>query len=330
MIGVKMTAEQSESVNARKNRWHQSTLSNLLDGCSWQYFLTYILELPQGLKPYALVGSAFHSSVELHENNRMSDPTSITTIEDMEAEGLQFLTDNITEPIEDALLVELTTNMKSAIYNWYTNIRPVVLNWKPVAIEPEFTIPLVDQAKPIGGYIDAIYQDDTGRYFIVDWKTAKNFDRWRDADGHRHQAAMYSVALVLSEDFPEITEMPEMVYMVVRTQKSVRSNFEPFKIVKVQPTIEDVKLLGDRIRLAEYTVANEHYTQKTDWPLCSKKWCPFYEGCQVTLTLSGTPDLVRSRMLQQLTMEQLESQSEGHGETQYPISETKLTTTEEV
>ena len=321
-----MTAEQSESVSARKNRWHQSTLSSLLDGCSWQYFLTYVLDLPQGFKPFALVGSSFHNAVEFHEKRRMEDPSINTTIKEMEDEAELFFNNNLTEEVAEETIKELMTNLKSAIYNWYNFIRPTILEYKPIAIEPEFTIPLVQDAKPIGGYIDAIYQDDNGRYFIVDWKTAKNFDRWRDGNGHRHQAAMYSVALVLSEDFPEITEMPEMVYMVVRTQRSLRTNFESSRIVRVQPTIEDVKLLGDRIRLAEYTVANDHYTQKTEWPLCSAKWCPFYEGCQVTKTLSGEPHLLKIRMLQQSNTEQLESQTNGNNQ---PISD-QPTTTEEV
>ena len=326
MKEMKMTAEQSESVLARKNRWHQSTLSSLLDGCSWQYFLTYVLELPQGFKPFALVGSAFHSAVEFHEKRRMEDPSINTTLKEMEQTAEEFFNNNLTEEIDETTLKELSLNLYAAIYNWYNNIRPTILEYKPVAIEPEFTIPLVDNAKPIGGYIDAIYQDDNGKYFIVDWKTAKNFDRWRDGNGHRHQAAMYSVALDLSEDFPEIAEMPEMVYMVVRTQKSLRTNFEASRIIRVQPTIEDVKLLGDRIRLAEYTVANDHYKQKTDWHLCSPKWCPFYEGCQVTKTLSGDPHLLKIRMLQQLNTEQLESQTNGINQ---PISE-QTTTTEEV
>jgi hypothetical protein len=87
--------------------------------------------------------------------------------------------------------------------------------------------------------------------------------------------------------------------MVSRTSGSTRSNFEHTKLVRVQPTIQDVKLLGDRIRLAEKIIVEETYATKTDWPLCSAKWCPFFEGCQVTGDLAGTPDLVRNRMLQQ-------------------------------
>jgi hypothetical protein len=111
---------------------------------------------------------------------------------------------------------------------------------------------------------------------------------------------MYATALVLSEDFPEITELPEMVYMVTRTSTSIRKDFEKGRVIRVQPTIEDVRLLGDRIRAAELTVETQDYKTKTEWPLCSVKWCAFYEGCQVTKELSsGTPELVKLRVQQQ-------------------------------
>ena len=237
-----MASTQDEAVISRSKRWHQSTLSNLLDGCSWQYFLTYILELPQGTKPYAVVGTAFHTAVELHERNRMEDKE--TSLDEMKKTAIDYIHIQVSDT---ELYPELEGNCLNALENWYNRgHRDWVLNYKPVAIEPEFTLPLVDGARPIGGYIDAVYLDElTGVYFVVDHKTAKNFDRWRDAEGHRYQAAMYSAALVLSDDFPMITEMPEMVYMVTRTGTSKRKDFEHLRIVRVQPTLDDIKLLGE-------------------------------------------------------------------------------------
>ena len=290
-----MTAPQSQAVSARANRWHQSTLSNLLDGCSWQYFLTYVIGLDTGKKPHAAIGTAYHSAVELHEKNRMNNKE--TTREEMEEYAIKQFTKTIKQ--DDPEFEELSANVKAAIGNWYEYHRPQILEWTPVAIEPEFTLPLVDAHKPIGGYIDAIYRDRDNNTFIVDHKTAKNFDRWRDADGHRTQAAMYATALVLSPDFPEITELPEMVYMVSRTSTSNRKDFEKGRTLKVQPTIEDVRLLGDRIRAAEVIVATESYERKPEWPLCSPKWCAFYQGCQVDKTLAGSPTFVKLSVRQQ-------------------------------
>ena len=318
-----MTADKNESVNARKYRWHQSTLSSLLDGCSWQYFLTYVLELEQGLKPYASVGTAFHSAVELHELNRKEGKE--TTRKEMQ----DYATEKLMEDIGDIPEAEeLTQNLTGAISNWYEVHRPTVLEWEVISIEPEFTLPLVQDARPIGGYIDAVYRDASGNVFIVDWKTAKNFDRWRSGDGHRTQAAMYATALVLSEDFPMITELPEMRYMVTRTGTSKRKDFEKGRVVTVLPTLEDVRLLGDRVRAAEKIVKTNDYHPKPEWPLCSKQWCPFFEGCQVTKDLSGTVDVVTLRVRQQSKPAQSEvSGNDGSGDTQY-ITMTQLDTEE--
>jgi hypothetical protein len=274
--------------------------------------------MDQGPKPYAAVGTAFHSAIELHELRRKDGA------ETSEKEMIEYAETELKSAVGDGeLLQEILPSLRDSIGNWYVFHRPTVLGWEVVAIEPEFTLPLVDGARPIGGYIDAVYRDpDTGVLFIVDWKTAKSFDRWRSGDGHRTQAAMYATALVLSEDFPEITELPEMVYMVSRTSTSTRSNFEKGRIVNVQPTLEDVRLLGDRIRAAEAAIVNEDYKTKTDWPLCSPKWCPFYQGCQVDGSLSGTPALVRLRVRQQSDMSPSTTVSgtQGSGQSQYQVT----------
>lgn len=283
-----MTAPQSEAIVARQGRWHQSTLSTLLDGCSWQYFLTYVLGIDQGVKPLAAVGTAYHSAIELHEVARLEGRD--VTLKEMIAHG----EDELGKVTDDD---ELHTKLRATIRNGYEHALPYLAPYEPVAIEPEFTLPLVDGAKPIGGYIDGIYRDpDTGLLFIIDHKSAKDFSRWKDVEGHRHQAAMYAAAAVLSPDFPEITELPEMRYLVVRTSRSTRANFEPFRVLTVQPDLEDVRVLGDRIRMAEQIVAAESYKRTPEWMLCSATWCPYHEKCMVTGELAGTPASVRRRL----------------------------------
>lgn len=274
------------AVAARQGRWHQSTISAILDGCSWQYFLTYIAGLDPGIKPHASIGTAYHAAVELSELARKHGlQRKEKLMLEHAAEELHKVTD---EPEYHAML-------QACVKNYWAHIRPYLEQYEPVALEPEFTLNLVEGAKPIGGYIDGIYRDPTdGQLFIIDHKTVGNFSRWRNADSHRHQAAMYSVALVLSEDFPEITELPEMRYLLVRTSQGTRSNFEPSRILTVQPDLEDVRILGDRIRQAESVVRNATFEKKTSWPLCSPKWCAFYERCVLGSELSGTVEQVLS------------------------------------
>lgn len=281
-----MTAPQNLAVASRRGRWHQSTLSALLDGCSWQYFLTYIANVEQGLKPHAAVGTAYHAAVEAAELARMAGQ------EMPKAEMLELVRSELTLVTDDA---DLHEKARACVENYWQHIRPYLHQYEPVALEPEFTINLVEGAMPIGGYIDGVYRDpNTGTVFLIDHKTVGNFSRWRDGDGHRHQAAMYAVALVMSDEFPQVTELPEMRYLLVRTQLGTRSNFEPFRILTVQPDLEDVRVLGERIRMAEAKVAAQDFTKNTSWPLCSEKWCAYYDRCVRGGDLGGTIDSVLS------------------------------------
>ena len=281
-----MTAPESLAVSSRRGRWHQSTLSSLLDGCSWQYFLTYIANIEQGSKPHASVGTAYHAAIEKVELARMQG-VSISKEEAMEyvAAELNLVTDD----------PELHERARACITNYWAHVKPYLEEFEPLALEPEFTINLVEGAKPIGGYIDGVYRDPaTNQVFVIDHKTVGNFSRWRDTDGHRHQAAMYAVALVLSEDFPDIVELPEMRYLLVRTSVGTRSNFEASRILTLQPDLEDVRVLGDRIRQAEAKVAAQDFHKNLAWPLCAEKWCSYYDRCVRGGSLGGTIDSVLS------------------------------------
>jgi hypothetical protein len=293
------------AVTSRQGRWHQSTLSTLLDGCSWQYFLTYVAGIDTGVKPLAAVGTAYHAAVELSELARKQGlPRSEAQMLEHAEEELRLVTQ---EP-------DHIEKVRACVKNYWAHIRPYLEQYEPVALEPEFTIGLVEGARPIGGFIDGIYRDPAdGKLFVIDHKSVGNFSRWRNTDSHRHQAAMYAVALVMSEEFPEITELPEMRYLLVRTSLGSRANFEPSRILALQPDLEDVRVLGDRIRQAEAVVSAAAYTKNTSWPLCSPVWCPYYSRCVLGDELSGTVESVLSVSI-------------GSREAQY-ISSTTTTTT---
>jgi hypothetical protein len=53
--------------------------------------------------------------------------------------------------------------------------------------------------------------------------------------------------------------------------------------------MDDVALLGERIRKAEWIIREKQFAPNPTWTLCSPKYCPFYQGCQVTGELRKTP-----------------------------------------
>jgi RecB family exonuclease len=271
-----MPAPISEAVSSRRARWHQSTLESLIDGCAFQYFLIYELGMDPGPKPFAAVGTAYHSVIEHRETCRKESKPLPTLQESLEM-GRTLLAEVI--PVTE---LEPHQRIAAAITNFYRHMASYLDQFEPLFLEPEFTLPLVDGAKPIGGYIDGIYRDpETGQVFIIDHKTVKDFSRWRTVDSHRNQAAMYSVATVLDPRFP-IQEMPEMRYLLVRSSTGTRANFEASRVMTLQPDIEDVKVLGDRVRLAESMVEARRFPRNLDWGLCHKSWCGFYESCVTT------------------------------------------------
>lgn len=300
-----MTAEKDEAVTARKGAHHQSSIETILDGCSWQYYLANELEIPTKPKPHALVGTSFHSAIELHENARL-EGKEVPSLKDM----IQYATDLILKDADDIdplMMVDkdgfkwdketLTDMCGNALTNWYKaktkegekSHREWLLELTPVAIEPYFKLDLVDNARPIGGWIDGVYKDKDGKIILVDEKTAGDFSRWPlTGEGHRYQATMYAVALLLSEDFPDVTELDqiEMTYLVSRTRGG---NVEKARRVVVKPELDDVKLLGDRIREAERIINTKDYAPNPSWILCSPRFCPFYNGCRVTRELSKVP-----------------------------------------
>lgn len=295
-----MTAERSEAVSSRAGAHHQSSIETILDGCSWQYYLANVRNEPTNPKPHALIGTSFHSAIEEHELARMGGKT-LPTLEDMlslaeesirkEAELVpdHMMVGKDGEPWTAETLVDMCHH---AIKNWYSaptkdkgpSNREWIMTLQPIAIEPYFKLELVTDADPIGGWIDGVYQDEAGKIYLVDQKTAGDFSRWPlDGEGHRFQATMYATALVLSEDFPQVSGLDEiqMHYVVSRTRGGTPA-LEKARRVVVQPELDDVALLGERIRKAESIIKHKLYAPNPTWTLCSPKYCPFYQGCQVT------------------------------------------------
>jgi hypothetical protein len=284
-----MTANQEEAVSSRQGAWHQSTL-DLIGNCSWRYYLTYVLGISDPGGEAAVTGTAVHAAVEAHEKARMRG--DVTPSQDA-------MDELVTAELGDT---PQAATARLAVSHWWNGKskdkgaphREWVMTMTPVAIEPYFRTPLVDEAMPIGGWMDAVYLEESGLYRIVDLKTANSMSRWKDdGSGKRHQATVYSVAAQLGAVLGEpLDYLPEVTYAVVRTTKGAETS----KRVTIRPDYVDIAVLGAKIREAQRVVNEEDYVKNPSWNLCSSTWCPHYDGCMVTGELSGTPATVRSRV----------------------------------
>lgn len=287
-----MTAPVDEAVSSRQGAWHQSTLSTIHD-CPRRWFLTYDLGLPDPSGEAARVGTALHAAVEAHEKARMEGKDGIDkdAMADIALAHLAEDEHELHEKVEHGIKHWWKTKMKDKSMSH----RDYVMQFEPIAIEPYFRVALVEGALPIGGWIDAVYRDESGIYRLVDLKTAGSMSRWKDdGDGKRHQATMYAIALQLSDILPEqIDYLPEMTYTVVKPG----TGGECAKRVRVQPDLVDVGVLGQKIREAEAIVAADEFPRNPSWILCSQQWCPHYHKCMVTGEYAGRPVTVRNRVV---------------------------------
>lgn len=301
-----MTSDKDEAVTSREGAHHQSSISTILDGCSWQYYLNNIKNIPTPPKPHSLMGTSFHTAIEAHEVARLNNlPTP--SLDDMVAIAHKAILKE-SDALTPEMMIDKEGNILTAdslldmcgyaLNNWYNektkegiSHRDWLLKLTPVAIEPYFKLHLVNDALPIGGWIDGVYKDEDGKYLLVDQKTAGDFTRWSyDGSLHRYQATMYAVGLILSDQFPEITDLDnlEMHYLVSRTRTG-NKNLEKARHVIVKPELDDVSLLGDRIREVEFIIKNKLYAPNPTWLLCKPRFCSFYNDCQVTGKLSKAP-----------------------------------------
>jgi hypothetical protein len=274
----------------RSSAWHQSTLE-LISNCSWRYFLTHVMLLPDTAGDSAKVGTAVHTCVEKYETNRMNNIYM----------SLDEMLDELLNMIDETVYPDMAAMGIAAVSNWYKatmkNKEPSHREWlaklTPVSIEGYFNMGLVDNTMPIGGTIDGVYLDANNVYHVVDLKTSKDMSRWKvDGEGKRLQATMYSVAMQLKYN---LDYLPDVTYTVSRTNYSGETS----RRVIIYPDLLDVQVLGEKIREAQHIVDTENYVRNPSWSLCSKLWCPYYTKCIETGELCGTPESIKEKLLSQ-------------------------------
>jgi hypothetical protein len=296
----------SDAVTSREGAWHQSTVGTLLDVCARQYALTYVAQIPTPQPDWAKVGTAYHYGVEQHQQARINGACldEAGTL----AAALRNYYDNDGDP---ALEAEVVAAVHHFFHTKDTELGVTIVEHlatlTPVALETYFRLPLVDGTMPVAGTFDGLYRDSDGRHILIDHKTAGSFNNWsRSGEGHRTQASFYAAALTVSPDFPDITELPEVRYLVVRKTAGKSKAFDGARIVSVQPDLTDIQVLGNRIREAHSLVEAGEFLPNPASNLCSRTWCPFWDRCQGTGELAGSWPAV-------LTGSQLSALPEGAG-----------------
>lgn len=298
-------AAEDTALATRQQALHQSTIKELTGGCSWQWKLRYIDELPDKAGWPAIIGTDVHAAVELHEQERIDarlerrKPVLPSEDQMVAAAHAELEQHDIGEQhdYQDGRPYNLETAkaaLERAISYWWHEpipagqpgaggtIRERLLSMLPVAVEPHFKVWLPGLSKPIGGWIDGVYHDpEAKRFRLVDSKTADNFGRWpTDGSVARLQPAQYALGALLSPNLPIWRELPEFEFQVMRTRPRGNSRFEGVRVIPVELSELDSAWVVEQAQRADQIITTRAFRPEPEkkGPLCSPRWCSFHSA----------------------------------------------------
>ncbi len=288
-------------VQSRKDNWHASTLETLL-GCPRQYWLKYVAGLQEPDKPAPFVGTVFHAAAEWHETHRLAGD-KLPTKDQVLAHATELLREGV-GGIDPAVLHKETLTVKKELFvglpalveqliacvdHWWSapvetpegllSLRDWLLLMEPVALEHYLTASVIPGSKDLGGTADGLYRrKDSGRLVLVDHKTTGSMSYWKDVGSHIFQAAHYSVLVAMAEE-EELGYLPEVVFSVIRKLPAQRKNTKVAALIGYQPTMDDVVMLGQRVRAGEQIVNEGKFLPDPTYQWC--RTCTFFNDCQI-------------------------------------------------
>jgi CRISPR/Cas system-associated exonuclease Cas4 (RecB family) len=145
------------------------------------------------------------------------------------------------------------------------------IDYTPLRVQEYFNfhMDVDDMEHPVKGCIDIIAERN-GQPLVIDLKRKKSPIK-RDNYGYRMQVALYSLWLMQARTLDEIpsTEIHVMV-----------SGKKP-QVWNVNVTVEDMYEAVYRLRDLGWRLANNYFPMARGHPLCSPKWCNFWDQCHI-------------------------------------------------
>lgn len=157
----------------------------------YEYFLTYIKhEDPQGeISPYGILGGECHDLIESFYNGEIEYEDLADAFDTSFATNIDML-DYKFNRSDEAM-------NKSVKKKYYENLLEFFKNYKPLpykmANEKFVTIKVADNIV-FQGYIDNVYKDKNGIYWITDYKTSSAY-KGKAIEEHSHQLVLYAAGL---------------------------------------------------------------------------------------------------------------------------------------
>ena len=156
--------------------WSYSSLNQLLNLCSLQWFFDKVERLPRPFTPIALaMGSTYHRVMEFIASQRM--PGTLPSEADTRALFHEVWERNgkVGPPLEkdDEQTPEDCANQGAELAVAY--LKQLDPQERVIAVNEVFTVPVGSSDRPLIGEIDCVVEDAGGKA-LVDWKTSAR--RW--------------------------------------------------------------------------------------------------------------------------------------------------------
>jgi hypothetical protein len=268
--------------------WSKSSLKSLLEGCSWQWALRKVYGIEDHGSPQTAMGTGFHYAVEKWEKSQrtlslehMQGLAAEKAFEESKKLPMQQWYEHATDP------QQVVDFAKESVRLWWEEggkgipLKQLVEEWDCLGVEAYWKSLFSDYAFPIHGFVDAVYESE--RFIIVsDLKTASSMRRWKYDQPMNVEVAMY-LALAEAAKNEGLLPSKEIIFqyhVVSAKEGKVRliemGGLDAAGIDLLQQTLQDA------------TTIEKHsaYRPKTDWNLCSPKYCSYWQGCRVDGTLS--------------------------------------------
>jgi len=157
----------------------------------YEYFLTYIKhEDPQGeISPYGILGGECHDLIESFYNGEIEYKDLADAFDTAFATNIDMLDYKFNRSDE-----EMNKSIKK---KYFENLLEFFKNYKPLpykmANEKFVAIKVADNIV-FQGYIDNVYKDKNGIYWITDYKTSSAY-KGKAIEEHSHQLVLYAAGL---------------------------------------------------------------------------------------------------------------------------------------
>lgn len=270
-------------------RWRKSGLKSMLEGCSWQWMLEQMYGQDYS-SPHASAGTGFHRAIELwEEKDRM---LTLGEMKDIAAKETYELCKRIPmdqwfeHEMDPEFVMELAAE---SVRIWWNEpakdgeqevgtLRDVLMSRNHLYSERYISAAYANTDVPLTGTLDWIGEKD-GEHIIVDFKTASSFRKWTYKQTPGIEEAVYRY---LAHADPDLTIRNLRFEWHVVSAKEGRARL-------IHGSNDGLALLGildNAIKDATVLAKYDAFRPRPDWSLCQRKWCQFYEGCQVTKQLS--------------------------------------------